>query len=398
NHGVLPVATAVKRILLVGESANDLRQQYGCWTALCRNEAAETLVRAHSEAKNWTFLPALRARAEAAGADLEYVPACGPAPTSPTVNESDGIALAVARAKVADMVLAVVGDSDHWVGEGRDCARLELPGRQHALLEALHQVCVSKGTPLVVVLATSKPLAIPWVKAHASAVVCVWNAGMGGGDALAALLWGDRDFTGRTPISWPAHVGQLPVHYDRMPGLHFEGFSGGPQQAVPLANRDAMNAFGGDIHAWRQDNTRHIDLPSDWVNGLWPFGFGMSYASIEIENAAMSAERWALGQAPSLKVELHNDGTRDGVAVIQVYVRDVVASVTRPDRRLAAWKRVTVGAGERTTTTITLALELLEVIDADGERVTEPGLFHALVGMSSRLSDLRVLPFSVDPK
>ncbi len=397
NRGALPLASGFQRLLVVGELADDLRQQHGCWTALCRNDQAALQIATQPDAPSWTFLAALRKRAQAAGATLDHEPACGPAPNSSAAQDAAGIARAVAQAQQADVVLAVVGDSDHWVGEGRDRADMNLPGRQQDLLEALHAVCAAQGKPLVVILATSKPLALPWVQAHADAVVCVWNAGMGGGQALAALLWGDRDFTGRTPVTWPAHVGQLPIHYDRMPGLHFEGFAAGPQQAVPQIDRVAMESAGVDIHRWRQDNTRHIDLPAAWVHGLWPFGHGLSYAPVQITDAQMKAERWAPGQAPQLTVHLHNPAARAGLAVVQVYLRDVHACVTRPDRRLAAWARVTVPAGERAAVDITLPPHMLELINADGLRVTEPGLFHALVGFSSRLADLRVLPFHVEP-
>ncbi len=398
NRGALPLVPSLRQVLVVGALADDLRQQHGCWTALCRNDQASLQINTQSEAAGWTYLAGLRARAQAAGAVVNYVAACGPAPDSNEQADAAGIAQAVASAKTCDVVLAIVGDSDHWVGEGRDRADMNLPGCQQALLEELQRVCAPAGKPLVVILATSKPLALPWVQAHASAVVCVWNAGMGGGAALAALLWGDRDFTGRTPVTWPAHVGQMPIHYDRMPGLHFEGFAAGPQQAVPQVNRAALESAGLDIHHWRQDNTRHIDLPAEWVHGLWPFGHGLSYAPIQITGAQMASETWAPGQAPQLTVRLHNPGPRDGVAVVQVYLRDVQASVTRPDRRLAAWARVAVPAGQRVAADIHLAPELLELVDADGLRVVEPGLFHALVGLSSRVGDLQVLPFFVEPK
>lgn len=396
NRGALPLPPGPQRLLLVGQLADDIRQQHGCWTALCRNEQADAQIATQPEAPGWTYRAGLQARAQVAGAQLAYVSACGPDPAASAQADALGIAEAVAAAREADAVIAIVGDSDHWVGEGRDRASLDLPGRQQALLEALKAECQPRGVPLVVVLATSKPLALPWVQAEADAVVCVWNAGMGGGEALASLLWGDRDFSGRTPVSWPAHVGQLPIHYDRMPGLHFEGFAAGPTQGVPQVDRAAMSAV--DIHRWRQDNGRHIDLPAAWVHGLWPFGHGRSYAAIRLVAASMQAERLRIGDTPVLRAELHNDSARDGVAVLQVYLRDVQASVTRPDRRLAAWARVAVPAGQRVHTELALAPELLELVDADGRRVVEPGLFHALVGFSSELAALQLLPFHVEPQ
>jgi beta-glucosidase len=399
NRGVVPLLplsndslATHKRITLVGRLADDLRQQFGCWTILCRNDEAANEIAKQPEASSWTYLSALRDKAAAMGATLTYVPACGPAPwvagMDGAARDAAGIRDAVASASQSDVVIAVVGDGDHWAGEGRDRADLGLPGAQQAMLEALK----ATGKPLIVVLAVTKPHALQWVKANADAVICAWSAGMGGGQALAALLWGERDFTGRTPITWPAHVGQLPLTYDRVPGAHFEGFSGGPNKPVPNAPKDPSR----DLNIWRIENTRHIDLPADYVHGLWPFGHGLSYAKITLTSAEMTAPGWKIGQTPQVHVALSNQNKRDGVALVQVYVRDVAASVTRPDRRLAAWARITVPAGGTATTTLSLDTELLEVIDINGDRVTEPGLFHALVGFDSVVSTLKVLPFYVE--
>jgi len=387
NRGALPLAPAQRRIALVGRLADDLRQQMGCWTILCRNDNAAQEIAKQPDAASWTYLAALREQAARAGAELTYSPGSGPVPGLTDEEEAAAIAEAVAAAREADVVIAIVGDSDHWCGEGRDRADLQLPGHQQALLEALK----ATGKPLVVVLAVTKPHAVPWVQANADAVVCAWSSGMGGGKALAELLWGLRDFRGRTPITWPAHVGQLPVNYDRVHGAHFEGFSGGPNNSVPNAPKDPSR----DLNIWRVENTRHIDLPARWVHGLWPFGHGLSYADIEIVGAQMLRTDWTVGEAPRLRVQLRNLGPRDGSALVQAYVRDVAASVTRPDRRLAAWAQVAVPSGQSVEAELTLDPELLELIDADARRVVEPGLFHALVGFSSQVNRLIELPFEV---
>lgn len=388
NHGILPLATQDQRVLVVGALADDVRQQLGCWTILCRNDQAATELAKQSDAASWTYLSALRDKAQAVGVPFEYVAACGPVPGATAEEEEAGLAAAVAAAAHADVVIAIVGDSDHWVGEGRDRADLVLPGRQQAMLEALH----ATGKPLVVVLAVTKPQAVPWVQAHAAAVVCSWTGGMGGGKALAQLLWGERDFTGRTPITWPAHVGQLPINYDRVHGAHFEGFSGGPNNSVPNAPKDPSR----DLNIWRIENTRHIDLPAQHVHGLWPFGHGLSYApSIAVTSAEMTAPLWHIGESPRVRVQVSNPGMRDGSTLVQIYVRDVAASVTRPDRRLAAWAHVSVAAGAQTTVELALAPQVLEVVDINGQHVTEPGQFHAMVGLNSLVTTLAVVPFEM---
>ena len=387
NHGALPLAPKQKRIALVGNLADDLRQQFGCWTSLCRNDKAADEIAKQSDAPSWTYLAGLRARAKLAGDEITYVPACGPAPGTTADEDAAGIAQAVAAAREADVIVAIVGDSDHWSGEGRDRADLNLPGRQQQLLEALH----ATGKPLIVVLAVTKPHTVPWVKANAAAVVCAWNSGMGGGAALAALLWGDRDFTGRTPVTWPAHVGQLPLTYDRIPGVHFEEFWFGPTRTPPNAPHNPSH----EREIWRLENIRQIDVPAEYVFGVWPFGHGLSYAAINLTSAEMIRSDWQPGESPRLRVQLDNPGPRDGVAVVQVYVRDVEATVTRPDRRLAAWARVAVAAGQNATTEIEIKPAALEVVTAEGRRVIEPGTFHALVGFSSLVTELKVLPFTV---
>ena len=387
NRGVLPLGPHHRRIALVGLAADDVRQQMGCWTILCRNDGAVNEIAKQVDAARWTYLAGLREQAAQVGAALHFAPGCGPVPGRSEQEEATAIDEAVAAARDADVVIAIVGDSDHWTGEGRDRADLVLPGNQQRMLEALK----GTGKPLVVVLAVTKPHAVPWVQANADAVICVWSSGMGGGKALAELLWGVRDFRGRTPITWPAHVGQLPLNYDRVHGAHFEGFSGGPNNSVPNAPKDPSR----DLNIWRVENTRHIDMPAQWVHGLWPFGHGLSYATIEVTGAKMPQQVWKPGEWPVVAVELRNLSARDGTALVQVYVRDVAASVTRPDRRLAAWAHISVAAHEVTSADLKIDPELLELIDAEGRRITEPGWFHALVGLNSRVDELKVLPFQV---
>jgi beta-glucosidase len=214
---------------------------------------------------------------------------------------------------------------------------------------------------------------------------------MGGGAALAALLWGDRDFTGRTPVTWPAHVGQLPLTYDRIPGVHFEEFWFGPTRTQPNGPRNPSH----DREIWRLENTRQIDLPAETVFGVWPFGHGLSYAPITITSAELTRTELKPTESPTVRVRVTNSGARDGVAVVQVYVRDVEATVTRPDHRLAGWARIPVAAGNSATAEIEIKPTALEVVNADGQRVIEPGIFHALVGFNSLVTELKVLPFTV---
>lgn len=229
-------------------------------------------------------------------------------------------------------------------------------GPQQQLLEAIH----ATGTPMVVVLINSKPVAIPWMARHARAIVEAFNPGMLGGTTLAEILMGDVKASGKLTISFPAHVGQQPVWYYRVPGTHGNSYADGLSYEV-----------------------------------LFPFGFGLSYTPYRYENLRVKREQLRAGETLEVSVEITNTGARDGVEIAQVYVRDVYTSVTWPDKLLKAYARVALKAGEKRTVSFSVPYEDLAIVNRQNERVVEPGDFEVMVGGSSRDSDVLRAAFAV---
>jgi beta-glucosidase len=241
----------------------------------------------------------------------------------------------------------VVGDSLLFTGEYRSTATLEFQGGQLELLSALAET----GRPLVIVLINSKPLVLPPAIHQAAAVIEAFNPGMLGGEAIAALIAGDFNPSGRLPISFPRHVGQQPIYYSQVRGQH------------------------GD---------RYADLTQD---PLYPFGYGLSYTRFTYADLRVLTSTPRIGQPVRLSFTVANVGPRDGVEVAQIYLRDEVTSATWVQRELKAFRRLELRAGESRTVEIELPPEAFSIVNAAGDRVVEPGAFTLLVGPSSREPD-----------
>lgn len=272
-------------------------------------------------------------------------------------DSTDGFAEAVEAARRADVAVVVVGGKSGLAegctsGEFNDRADLGLPGVQQALVEAV----VATGTPTVVVLINGRPLALPWIAEHVPAVLEAWLPGEEGGNAVADVLFGDVPPGGRLPISLPRSVGQVPVYYGHKP-------SGGRSQ------------IRGD----------YVDLSS---KPLFPFGHGLCYTRFEYTNLELSAAEVPATGAIDVRLEVTNAGARPGEEVVQLYVHDVVASVTRPVKQLKGFKRIALAPGERRRVTFRLDVSQLAFYDRDMEFVVEPGRVEVLVGSSSE--DIRL--------
>lgn len=334
---VLPFGRSVRKLAVVGPNADVVFNLLGDWSFGPRDPGVVAWNGNHADAV--TPLRGLHAFLEARGGEVVHERGCG------IMDGEDGIARAVSAAAGADAVVCVLGDDFNQNGEGRDRADLDLTGRQRELAEALAAV----GKPLAVVLVNGKPLTVPWLKGLPCAVVEAWNAGAEAGSALAELLFGEADFTGRLAISWPRTTGQIPAHYMELPGWHAASY--------------------------------HDVEPGP----LYPFGYGLSYAEFAYgEPRTDRAVYPAAGAAEiEVRVEAANVGARAGVANVQVYVRDLVSSVTTPDKRLVGWARVRLEAGERKDAVVRVPVDRLALVDADCRRVVEPGAFDILAGPSS---------------
>jgi beta-glucosidase len=265
---------------------------------------------------------------------------------------------AVRLAEKADAVIAVVGTNESTAREAYsdthlgDVADLSLMSHQEDLVLALART----GRPVIVLLINGRPLAIPRVAEAVPVILEGWYLGQEGGTAAGEVLFGDVNPSGKLPATFPRHVGQLPVYYNRRPTSY----------------------------------RPHLDLVRE---PLWPFGHGLSYTTFKIADVQVSPAKIGPAGKASVTATVTNRGTRAGDEVVQLYVRDQISSVTRPVKELRGFQRVSLKPGENKTVTFTLGPEALSLVDASGRRVVEPGLFDVMVGRSS--VELTTVPLEV---
>lgn len=355
---LLPLAKQpAKSILLVGPNANDVFAQLGDWS-FGSKQAQHTQDTLHLP-DTISLETALHQHCEQHGLGFQSIKGA-----DCIDDRFDEIDLAREAAKHADLVIACVGDTLDQYGEFHDRADLTLSGKQQALLEAVKE----GGKTLVCVLLCSKPHAVPWVKEHADAIICAFNPGPKGGQAIKELIFGEISPEGRLPISFPYSTGQLPVYYNKYKGWH--------------ANQSPQT----------QGVERYIDAPEEL---LFAFGEGLSYTTVEYRNLHLKAPKLVAGQALEFSVELTNTGAREGVEVVQVYINDIYSSVTTPIKSLKAFERVTLQPKASKTIEFSLPYSSLSLVNEALERVVEPGKFELMVGCSSRDLDLLKVDFEV---
>jgi beta-glucosidase len=277
--------------------------------------------------------------------------------TSALVDEAQ-LREAVAAAKTADYAVVVVGDTIALTGEGRSTATLDLQGGQTALLDAV----AATGTPMIVVLVQSKPSTLPDSALNAAAIVEAFNPGMRGGRAIAELLFGLIEPSGRLPVSFARHVGQQPVFYNQVRGQH------------------------GD---------RYADLTQD---PLFAFGEGLTYTTVTYSSLVVHEQDVPADGTVSATLRLTNSGTRRAVETIQAYVSDLTTSVTWAEQELKAFTQVDIPAGETLDVTISIPASQCSLVTADNRRLVEPGQFSLRVGPNSRREHQLSAGFRISPQ
>jgi beta-glucosidase len=359
----LPLNPAkLKKIAVVGASADDYVVTLGDWAWL-KNGAWTNWPEEHKRSAVVTLLDGIKAICGRKTA-VKYAFGCDamldrnysiehawnqPTPKHALVKKQSDIPAAVLAARDADVIIAGVGDSISTMGEGRDRAQLGLPGDQMKLLEAMKAL----GKPLIVVLLNSKPLTIPWVVENADAIIEAWNPGCEGGRAVAEALFGKVNPSGKLTVSWPVHVGQQPVFYNSTPGWH------GQQTYVDMRPEP-----------------------------LFPFGFGLSYTSYQYSNLRVRKNVLKSTDTIQVSVDVKNTGKRTGVEIVELYVNDVVSSVSTPIKEIKGFARVALKPREKKTVTIRVPVADLALVNEDHEVVVEAGEFEVMVGPSSKDSDL----------
>ncbi len=385
NDGLLPLdggltrgedgraasARGARTIAVVGPNADDPHAQLGDWAGA--SGQVPWMPEGHPRHLVETVLDGIRAVVppdwtvtHARGAEIGTLvpdpdgatyPDGQPRPPvfAPVDPDPAQVAEAVTAAGAADVAVVVLGDTVALTGEGRSTATLELQGGQVALLDAV----VATGTPVVVVLVHSKPAVLPPSAMRVSALVEAFNPGMRGGRAIAELLLGLIEPSGRLPISVPRHVGQQPVFYNVVRGQH---------------------------------GNRYADLTQE---PQFVFGEGLSYTTVEYTDLRVHDDVVPDDGTVRAAVTLRNTGDRPALETVQVYVSDLVTSATWAEQELKAFRQVTVDPGGSVVVELEVPASSCTLLDAAGRRVVEPGRFELRVGRSSRRSDQLTAELSI---
>lgn len=262
---------------------------------------------------------------------------------------------ALAAAKNADVIVAALGESAEMSGESSSRTDIQLPENQRDLLKAL----LKTGKPVVMVLFTGRPLALTWEEENVPAILNVWFAGSEAGDAIADVLFGDVNPSGKLSATFPQNVGQIPIYYNHK------------NTGRPLTEGQWFSKF----------RSNYLDVSNE---PLYPFGYGLSYTDFNYGEIKLSGTALQGDQTLTVSVELTNSGKYDGKEVVQLYIRDVVGSVTRPVKELKGFQKVLLKSGETKTITFEITPEDLKFYNSDLNFVWEPGEFEIMVGGNSR--------------
>ena len=333
ERSLLPLDPKSGTIVVIGPLADNKEEPLGPWHT--QGQAADVV----------TVLQGIKAKVPAAPQVL-YAQGSGIEDSS-----TAGFAAAVAAARQAKVAILVLGERGDMSGEAASRSSLDLPGVQQQLLEAV----AATGTPVVLVLMNGRPLILPWASDHVPAIVETWFLGVEAGNAIADVLFGDVNPSARLPVTFPRVLGQVPLYYNHRN-------TGRPP--------DVNNKF----------SSKYLDVP---VTPRYPFGFGLSYTTFGYSSLKLSTTRARVSDTVTATVTVANTGSREGTEVVQLYVRDEVASVSRPVRELKAFKRVTLKPGESRAVDLRVAVRDLWFYGLDMKRVVEPGTFRVYVGPNS---------------
>lgn len=344
---ILPLKKKGQKIALIGQLAADKNSPLGNWRLAADDDTAVSVLEGmqnHSNSNTLTFTKGV----EVFTGKTNFI-------TEVTVNETDnkGISDAVKAAKNADVVIMVLGEHGYQSGEARSRTEIDLPGLQQEMLEAVYAV----NKNIVLVLNNGRPLALPWAEKHIPTIVEAWQLGTQTGNAVAQVLYGDYNPSGKLPVTFPRSVGQVPLYYN--------------YKITGRSSNGEGNVFWS--HYMDEQNTP-----------LFPFGHGLSYTTFQYENLTVDKKTASVDDTINVTVTLTNTGNYDGTEVAQLYIRDLVGSLVRPVKELKGFERVHLKKGASKTVHFTLSKNELGFYNNKGEYVIEPGAFEIMVGGSSQ--------------
>ena len=329
----LPLASSARRVAVLGPLADASAEMRGVWWGAAAPEG------------HVTVLQALRA----ALPHVEVSHAEGVAIESP---DSNGIATAVNQCVTANAIILCLGEAAVMSGEASSRAHLGLPGIQRRLAEAVFAQAGRSSTPVIVILFSGRPLIVPWLVERADAVLAAWFLGSEAGNALADVITGRHSPSGRTPMTWPRAMGQVPVFFSERPG------------GRPFDSNDRFTS-------------KYLDVANE---PLFPFGFGLTYGRFELANLRLSSGAIGINDTLTVRVDVANRGARDAQETVFLFTHDKLASVSRPKLELKGFAKISLPPGASGTVTLALRGAELRFLGMDLEPVFEPGEVEILVG------------------
>lgn len=332
NRPVLPLSKSTKSIALIGPLADNQKDMLGTWHV------------AGDASKAITLLQGIKDTAS----DVKINYARG---TGFSGNDISGFAEALEMAKNSDVVVMALGENYQQSGEAASRSEIGLPGNQLALLKQVQAL----GKPVVLLAMAGRPLTLEWSHENIPAIVNTWHLGTMAGTAIAEVLFGDHNPSGKLTMTFPRNVGQVPVYYN-------------------------MKNTGRPFSAENKYTSKYIDVSN---SPLYPFGYGLSYSTFSYSDIELSKESMTQNETLTLSVNVKNTGPYDGKEVVQLYIRDLVGSVTRPVKELKGFQKIALKAGESRKVTFSITTQDLAFYTRDMSFKAEPGDFEVFIGTSS---------------
>lgn len=357
KNNVLPLKKS-NTIALIGPLADNTANMFGTWSVAALLDQSVTVMQGLKNALG-TQAKILTARGSNFLADPvmenRYVNVHNQTYQRDPRPEEELIKEALAVAEKSDVIVAVMGEGSEFSGESSSVTNIELPQTQQNLLKALTKT----GKPVILVLFTGRPLALKWEEENIPAILNVWFPGSEAGDAIADVLFGDVNPSGKLTATFPQNIGQIPLYYAHK------------NTGRPLAEGKWFTKF----------RSNYLDVSND---PLYPFGYGLSYTTFAFSDIKLNSNTMVKGQPITATVTLTNTGKYDGKEVVQLYIRDMVASITRPVKELKGFQKVFLKAGESKTVQFTIVENDLKFYNSDLKFVAEPGDFKLFIGPNVR--------------
>jgi beta-glucosidase len=333
ENNLLPLNKNIKSVALIGPLADNQEDLLASWAAFGEEENVVTVLQGLK-----SFLDN--------DTEINYAEGC-------KINDDDtsGYKEAVESAIASDMIVLVVGEERGMSGEAASKTDLNLPLVQENLIKRIY----ATGKPVIIVLMNGRPLTINWISENVTAIIETWFLGDQTGNAIAEVLFGDYNPSGKLPVTFPRCTGQIPIYY-------YQKSTGRPF--------DEEDMF----------TSKYLDSPN---TPLYPFGFGLSYTSFGYENIKVDKAIINKNDSLNVSVDVTNTGKFEGDEVVQLYFQDVVASVTRPVKELKGFQKINLKSGETRTIAFKVTPDMLSFLDKDLERIVEPGVFNVMIGGNS---------------